>query len=720
MPGSGSCTSIINLRFQEGSEGSPSNPAKFKNQDFAQLKDNHLRRGRQFVDRTFPPDSSSLGDLPDLSSRQEAQVKWLRPAEILKQQNNSNEAIFCTKGATRFDFGQGAVGNCWFLAAINSLTFRKALMVQVVPMDQNFNNHAGIFHFRFWRFGKWVDVVIDDYLPVMNNQLLSVRSTKGNEFWAPLMEKAYAKVCGSYTDMNAGLPSEACKDFCGGVNVDYKLQEVHSAGHDDKLWRSLSNASSCNSMICCGTAQKGGVLVNTVSNSGIVDAHAYSVTAVIETNSRGSKVRLVRLFNPWGRKEWTGNWSDKSDMWQSVSPDDREKCEDRNDGEFWMDLEDFCRHFSMLFICCENPNFIDGDVNCQWQSQTYDGKWTAGRSAGGSLSNRSFETNPQYRMKVNIIDKSEKEDKNIVLTLMQKPRQENRKRQSTYPIGISVFKIPPGTTSGRLSINQLYQLQRQKDTQMYTYARELVEMHSMEPGEYLIVPSTMDPYQSADFILTIFSKTDAQITPHDEDDEDENDHEDKKKEEGGDLVLPEVPTDNKKPEEETSDNKALRDLFNRYADQFGELKDRQLRMLLNDNFPHGTWNGFGYDTCSSMIAMFDVDKKMTMTLVEFTSLWKKINEYKQHFHRADVNKNGSLTDIELKVAIKTAEPEIDLNSSVVRLMTFRYSGFEATTMEGFISFMLRLGKTTSTFKDKSTDGVINLSWEEWTEFSMYN
>ncbi|KAJ4930057.1 hypothetical protein JOQ06_019071 [Pogonophryne albipinna] len=673
MPGSGSCTSIINLRFQEGSEGSPFNPAKFKNQDFAQLKDNHLRRGRQFVDRTFPPDSSSLGDLPELSSRQEAQVKWLRPAEILKHQNNSNEAIFCTKGASRFDFGQGAVGNCWFLAAISSLTFRKALMVQVVPMDQNFNNHAGIFHFRFWRFGKWVDVVIDDYLPVMNNQLLSVRSKNGNEFWAPLMEKAYAKVCGSYTDMNAGLPSEACKDFCGGVNVDYKLQEVHSAGHDDKLWSSLSNASSCNSMICCGTAQKGGVLVNTVSNSGIVDAHAYSVTAVTEINYRGSKVRLVRLFNPWGRKEWTGNWSDKSDRWQRVSPNDRAKCEDRDDGEFWMELKDFCRHFSMLFICCENPNFIDGDVNCQWQSQTYDGKWTAGRSAGGSLSNRSFETNPQYRMKVNIIDKSEKEDKNIVLTLMQKPRQENRKRQSTYPIGISVFKIPPGTTSGRLSINQLYQLQRQKDTQMYTYARELVEMHSMEPGEPMLR-----------------------------------------------SLLPEVPTDNKKPEEETSDNKALRDLFNRYADQFGELKDRQLRMLLNDNFPHGTWNGFGYDTCSSMIAMFDVDKKMTMTLVEFKSLWKKINEYKQHFHRADVNKNGSLTDRELKVAIKAGEPEIDLNSGLVRLMTFRYSAFEATTMEGFISLMLRLGKTTSTFKDKSTDGVINLSWEEWTEFSMYN
>ncbi|KAI4814305.1 hypothetical protein KUCAC02_003505 [Chaenocephalus aceratus] len=387
MPGLGSCTSIINLRFQEGQRG----------------------KGRQFVDRTFPPDSSSLEDLPELSSRQESQVKWLRPAEILKNQNNSKEAIFCTKGASRFDFGQGAVGNCWFLAAISSLTFRKALMVQVVPMDQNFNNHAGIFHFRFWRFGKWVDVVIDDYLPLMPR-----------------------------------CADQACKDFCGGVNVDYKLQEVHSAGHDDKLWSSLSNASSCNSMICCGTAQKGGVLVNTVSNSGIVDAHAYSVTAVTEINYRGSKVRLVRLFNPWGRKEWTGNWSDKSDRWQRVSPNDRAKCEDRDDGEFWMELKDFCLHFSMLFICCENPNFIDGDVTCQWQSQTYDGKWTAGRSAGGSLSNRSFETNPQYRMKVNIIDKSEKEDKNIVLTLMQKPRQENRKGNQLTQLGSASLRFHQG------------------------------------------------------------------------------------------------------------------------------------------------------------------------------------------------------------------------------------------------------------------------------------
>lgn len=38
-----------------------------------------------------------------------------------------------------------------------------------------------------------MDVVIDDYLPTLGKNLLSVRSKSGNEFWVPLLEKAYAK-----------------------------------------------------------------------------------------------------------------------------------------------------------------------------------------------------------------------------------------------------------------------------------------------------------------------------------------------------------------------------------------------------------------------------------------------------------------------------------------------------------------------------------------------
>ncbi|TSO25237.1 Calpain-1 catalytic subunit [Bagarius yarrelli] len=374
---------IIKERQESNGVGTLNNPMKFLDQDYELLRQYYLIRNRRYIDDMFPPDNSAIGENL-LRPEDLAKVEWKRPTKLVPYPQ------LIVDGVSRLDFAQGEVGNCWFLAAVGALTFHKPIMQSVFPDGQSFNkDYVGMFHFRFWRFGKWVDVVIDDKLPTIDGQLIFVRpkmqSSNIPEFWPALLEKAYAKVCGSYEDMKFGWVSEALKDFTGGIHMTISPQNERPQA----LWELIHRAARANSLMGCGTP--GNSAVNAQRNNGLVEGHAYTVTGVTMVTSNGNPVMLVRLLNPWGHTEWKGKWCDGSSSWMTVSEEERHKYTNFvDDGEFWMSMEDFCKTFCQMDICNYSPAFLDGSSESHWTYSLHEGRWLAGSTAGGPMNLNGF------------------------------------------------------------------------------------------------------------------------------------------------------------------------------------------------------------------------------------------------------------------------------------------------------------------------------------------
>lgn len=680
--------------------GQNHNAVKFLGQDFESLRSRCLQTGKLFEDPMFPTQPSALGfnELGPRSSKTYG-TQWKRPTEICSRPQ------FIVDGATRTDICQGALGDCWLLAAIASLTLNDNLLHRVVPHGQSFTSgYAGIFHFQFWQFGEWVEVVIDDRLPVKDGKLLFVHSAEGGEFWSALLEKAYAKLNGCYEALSGGSTSEGFEDFTGGVTEMFELRKAPS-----DLYSIMGRAIERGSLLGCSIDITSSRDMEAVTFKKLVKGHAYSVTAVDEVVYRGNMTKLVRIRNPWGEVEWTGAWSDNSREWESVDRSVRGRLQNRSeDGEFWMSFSDFLREFSRLEICNLTADALQTANLKKWSTSLYQGEWRRGSTAGGCRNfPATFWINPQFKIALQHPDVAGHSDCSFLVALMQKDRRRKRKEgKDMETIGFAVYEVPNeyrGRSGVHLKRDFFLTNASSARSELFINLREVSSRCRLPAGEYIIVPSTFEPNKEADFVLRVFSEKPANS------------------EELDDNVTADLPTETKLDESQI--DSGFKSLFRQLAGQDMEISVTELQTILNRIIAKHKdlkTDGFTQEACRSMINLMDTDGSGKLGLTEFHVLWEKIKRYLTIFRQFDLDKSGTMSSYEMRMALESAG--FKLTNHLFQLIILRYTEEDLSVdFDNFVTCLVRLETMFKTFKtmDTDCDGVISLNFFQWISLTMF-
>ncbi|EPQ07116.1 Calpain-6 [Myotis brandtii] len=380
------------------------------------------------------------------------------------------------------------------------------------------DKYAGIFRFRFWHFGEWTEVVIDDLLPTINGDLVFSFSTSMNEFWNALLEKAYAKLLGCYEALDGLTTTDIIVDFTGTLAETVDMQKgryTELVEEKYKLFKELYKTFTKGGLICCSIESPSQEEQEVETDWGLLKGHTYTMTDIrkirlgerlVEVFST-EKLYMIRLRNPLGRQEWSGPWSEISEEWQQLTAADRKNLElvMSDDGEFWMSLEDFCRNFHELHVCrnVNNPIFGHKELESVVGCWTVDDDPLMNRS-GGCYNNRdTFLQNPQYIFTV------PEDGHKVIMSLQQKDMRTYRRmgRPDNYIIGFELFKVE---MNRKFRLHHLY-IQERAGTSTYIDTRTVFLSKYPKKGNYVLVPTMFQHGRTSEFLLRIFSEVPVQL-----------------------------------------------------------------------------------------------------------------------------------------------------------------------------------------------------------------
>lgn len=212
---------LIALSFLQVNELIKSSSGKFCDPDFGPSKKDS-NGGKALYRSGTPPNGYIAVN----------NVEWLRPN--YEGCTASENPSLCEKGNlfsgghSAGDVNQGSLGDCWFLSSIAVLAEKPCYLENIfftkpsVDEAQISNGvpewkEKGIWVCRFNQNFRYHYVIIDDRLPVnkKTKRLIFGHCEDKSELWVPLIEKAYAKLEGSYDSLIGGFIDTGLRDLTG-------------------------------------------------------------------------------------------------------------------------------------------------------------------------------------------------------------------------------------------------------------------------------------------------------------------------------------------------------------------------------------------------------------------------------------------------------------------------------------------------------------------------